>query len=36
MHIIPAIENNADGFSSRALNLFKQHPISINNHASAS
>lgn len=26
MHIIPAIENNADGFSSFALNLFKQHP----------
>lgn len=26
MHIIPAIENNADGFSSSALHLFKQHP----------
>lgn len=26
MHIIPAIENNADGFSSLPLHLFKQHP----------
>lgn len=26
MHIIPAIENNADGFSSFALHVFKQHP----------
>lgn len=26
MHIIPATENNADGFSSCTFNLFKQHP----------
>lgn len=35
MLIIPTIENKADGFSSRALNLFKQHPASINNHTLA-
>lgn len=26
MHIFPAIENNADEFSSLAFNLFKQQP----------
>lgn len=35
MHIIPAIENNADGFSSRTFNLLNS-PASMNNHASAS